>query len=455
MSKKRGFSGDPVTVWRSGENGFRDMELAETLSFTDHVKEWVAEKGRVINGASIPRALWSVVGAPYVGRYRRPSIIHDVYCDDATSYRDRRSADRMFYRACRAEGLTRLSSAILYLGVRFGAWRSGGFLIEDDDQPKLATDLSDRETQDLFLEVAQPIVDSIENLASLPIDEEAEALEYAFDVAITKIAQDGKFAHRTGASESEFFSGEISGTHLLEAGAEPLAPDHSPLVTAGDVEIGGQLIKAPCGAENRVPVPNTDAYPHSAICYLIMNGKYRGTGFFVSPDTIVTAGHCIFGRFGYSRSVQIIPGRDDTNWPYGSVMASSLWVPREWRRRKSASFDYGVIKLSDKTVGEKVGHFEIASLTDQELLAAEITTAGYPSDIQPSRRQHINSGPCDAVSPQRLSYFLDTWRGASGSPVFLQRNGNPVVVGIHNYGHCPNRATRLNARVLADIKDRI
>lgn len=49
------YSGDPKTRWFSGDLGHRNMQLIETFSFTDHVKEWVAEKWRVINGAYILR----------------------------------------------------------------------------------------------------------------------------------------------------------------------------------------------------------------------------------------------------------------------------------------------------------------------------------------------------------------------------------------------------------------
>ena len=58
-----------------------------------------------MDGASIPRALWTLVGSPYRGDYRRASIVHDQACDDAHGDKDkRRAADRMFYHACREGG---------------------------------------------------------------------------------------------------------------------------------------------------------------------------------------------------------------------------------------------------------------------------------------------------------------------------------------------------------------
>jgi hypothetical protein len=59
----------------------RNMRLLESLTFTDSTgKIWSALPGSIINGASIPKILWSILGSPYVGLYRRAAVIHDVHC---------------------------------------------------------------------------------------------------------------------------------------------------------------------------------------------------------------------------------------------------------------------------------------------------------------------------------------------------------------------------------------
>jgi hypothetical protein len=98
------------------------MEVLEDFSFQDPAdKVWTTPAGWKIDGASIPRALWTLVGSPYTGDYRRASIVHDKACDDAGSdAAARRAADRMFYRACRAGGCSTFEATILYIGVRIG-----------------------------------------------------------------------------------------------------------------------------------------------------------------------------------------------------------------------------------------------------------------------------------------------------------------------------------------------
>lgn len=120
-----GFSGEPLTRW----DGTRNMILEKDFYFIDSKGEqWNAKKGSCLNGATIPKALWSVIGAPYVGKYRRASVVHDVavgeLCNPDVSYAERKKADRMFYEACRFDGCNKRFAALLYIGVRFGTWSS-------------------------------------------------------------------------------------------------------------------------------------------------------------------------------------------------------------------------------------------------------------------------------------------------------------------------------------------
>ena len=62
-----GFSGEPLTRWK----GPRNMELVEEVAYTDpNGKKWTVPKNAFINGATIPRALWTWIGAPFAGKYR-------------------------------------------------------------------------------------------------------------------------------------------------------------------------------------------------------------------------------------------------------------------------------------------------------------------------------------------------------------------------------------------------
>lgn len=99
------------------------MQLLEDFTYTDpQGRVWRANVNSVVNGASIPQALWSAIGSPYAGKYRNASIVHDVYC---VLYEGnpskRKEADIMFAQACLCGGCTPRETRRLYAGVRAGA----------------------------------------------------------------------------------------------------------------------------------------------------------------------------------------------------------------------------------------------------------------------------------------------------------------------------------------------
>ena len=57
------YDGEPVTKWNPDG---RTMTLLTELRYTDpHGEVWVAPIGSVVDGASMPRYLWSVMGGPF------------------------------------------------------------------------------------------------------------------------------------------------------------------------------------------------------------------------------------------------------------------------------------------------------------------------------------------------------------------------------------------------------
>ena len=117
------FSGNPKTMWLSDRGDDRDMQVIEDFWYLDQAgRRWDVPAGTVINGASIPRTLWSSVGSPYTGNYRRAALVHDAAVGREGVLRS--ESDAMFYHACLAGGCSQLQAKLLYAGVRLGAWAS-------------------------------------------------------------------------------------------------------------------------------------------------------------------------------------------------------------------------------------------------------------------------------------------------------------------------------------------
>src|SRR6266849_5879287 len=111
------YSGYVEARW---ENDGRTMTLLTELRYTDpQGVVWVAPAGSVVDGASIPRYLWSVMGGPFEGKYRNASVLHDVaYGEHKRPWWD---CDRMFYNAMRCSGVSVGEAKTMYYALyKFG-----------------------------------------------------------------------------------------------------------------------------------------------------------------------------------------------------------------------------------------------------------------------------------------------------------------------------------------------
>jgi hypothetical protein len=109
---------DPLEL-RMNRQG-RSAELTSTFTYVDMAgKRWTAPKGAVVDGASIPKAVWSLIGGPWDGEYRDASVIHDYYCDRKSE--PWRKVHEMFYHAMLANNVSPTKAKVMYAAVyRFG-----------------------------------------------------------------------------------------------------------------------------------------------------------------------------------------------------------------------------------------------------------------------------------------------------------------------------------------------
>ncbi|MEM9089595.1 MAG: trypsin-like peptidase domain-containing protein [Cyanobacteria bacterium P01_F01_bin.53] len=237
--------------------------------------------------------------------------------------------------------------------------------------------------------------------------------------------------------------------------------------------------------DERIRVREPHLRPWRAICSLETQGASRsnkGTGWFVSSNTIVTAAHVLYDRrYGkdnrgefWVENVTVYPGRHGLNYPYPKNPrfkkpievegASKFWIPAPWKKSIDTNpsndggdrnFDFGVIRI-DEPVGNETGWFKMASKTDEFLKGLLVNIAGYPTDSRYSGKYIYHSvGQLKepSANQRRLFYQIDTGQGQSGSPVWYEGNNNePIVVGIHTRGDDDyNSAIRLNTAVVKAI----
>ncbi len=116
------FVGDVEAKWLVESGDDRRMKLLKEFSYVDaNGKRWTTPKDWIVDGASIPRFLWTLVGSPFTGGYRRASVIHDYYCDKKNE--PWQAVHKMFYWASLAGGVSEVEAKILYAGVFVGGPR--------------------------------------------------------------------------------------------------------------------------------------------------------------------------------------------------------------------------------------------------------------------------------------------------------------------------------------------
>jgi glutamyl endopeptidase len=243
--------------------------------------------------------------------------------------------------------------------------------------------------------------------------------------------------------------------------------------THGVARISGTLPETVIFTDDRVLVNAPEKFPWRMICSLEIQGNSGGTGigtgWFIGPKTIATAGHCVFhpSLGGWAEKITIYPGRydlDNTVFPYPQsphftkpIVSKRFEVVNGWINTLSPDFDYAVIHLGEP-VGKETGWFAVAVKDNTALQGTLVNVSGYPGDKDLGRRQYFAASKVGLVTPTRIFYEADTYGGQSGSPAWIQEdvNASPEVIGIHSYGvgggFTLNSATRITAEIFETIK---
>jgi V8-like Glu-specific endopeptidase len=223
--------------------------------------------------------------------------------------------------------------------------------------------------------------------------------------------------------------------------------------------------------DDRVLINAPEKYPWRMICSLEIIGNSGsggiGTGWFIGPKTLVTAGHCVYhpSLGGWAREITVYPGRydlDDRVFPYPKdasftkpVVSQNFEAVSRWINTLNPDFDYAVIHL-DQPVGDETGWFSVAVKDDITLQGSLVNVSGYPGDKDFGKRQYFAASKIGLVTPTRIFYEADTYAGQSGAPTWiLTDSGEHQVIGIHSYGvgggFTLNSATRITAEIFNTI----
>ena len=260
--------------------------------------------------------------------------------------------------------------------------------------------------------------------------------------------------HASRADGSEDVKGhKMAAPELLAA--ESFSFPTTELRDIGEASFGPPVPRAETvhGPDNRVQITNTSVYPWRVHASLLItaadNSQWIGTGWFIGPHTLMTAGHVVFiknsgvpGRDGWVKQIRVMPGRNGNTLPYGSVISTNFRSVAGWTNNGDENYDYGAI-IIPTNLGNTTGWFGFGVYSDADLLASTGNVSGYPGD-KPAGTQWYDAHKIASVNSRKVYYDIDTFGGQSGSAVYRIINGARYGIAIHAYGGAvTNSGTRI------------
>ena len=269
--------------------------------------------------------------------------------------------------------------------------------------------------------------------------------------------------------------------------------------------------------DKRKAIVNTLNSPYRWICRLELNFNgimALGTGTLISPRHVLTCGHNLFNKIGPSAArevteIKVTPGYNcagKTAAPFGFTNKVKVNYHENWKTHLDPQFDFGLITLSseigkksfsilgDKPLGywgDKVngGNTRIIPQTTDVLKDKPFNISGYPGDKccfkQLDRERPIRLEDCRKIlsprfkgdpfqmwggaqfssfgkvtnqsphaHPRLILYDLDTWKGHSGSPLWIRWKQYRNLIAIHTGPYPPanNRGIRITEEVMSQVR---
>jgi len=193
--------------------------------------------------------------------------------------------------------------------------------------------------------------------------------------------------------------------------------------------------------DERVKINSPLHYPFTSICYLEATKPlsdriiyWRGSGFLIGPNVLLTAKHCVESTFG--------KGEDPSfNALFGKTGDRELFDTKALEIHKHPKRDIAMVLL-DQDVGLEVGSFKLSKEFKEKQIISVIGYPGVKTLMSYFRNRgetemYGMTGPLLTVSKGKLTYSLDTSPGQSGGPVsdaLTEKLSEYSAYGVHTNG---------------------
>lgn len=199
------------------------------------------------------------------------------------------------------------------------------------------------------------------------------------------------------------------------------------------------------GAVPRAAAAGTAIPAVGKVYFSLPSGDYVCTGTLVQAanrDTVVTAGHCVWGEHGWASHWVFIPGYHDGGGPYGQYRARMLYTTGGFQEREDLNVDAGFATLATGAGGRHAGDVVAPQpIAFNQARHQYLTAFGYPTHVPydgtrlVSCAGTVHDDTVGHTSDQGMDRCPMT-EGASGGPWFQRWDGGRgVVTSVTSVGY--------------------
>ena len=197
--------------------------------------------------------------------------------------------------------------------------------------------------------------------------------------------------------------------------------------------------------ERRTQIDDTASWPYGCFVYLSVlrtvlpkENRVHGSGVLVGPHHILTCAHIVYDHEahegeGYALAIDAVFGFKEDKAFLGVARGVRVYVYKQFIDHHDKKFDIALVIL-ERSQRHEIGWCGLMCLPEQDLSNETISVTGYPSNVTPNNTMWTMENENSFIKDGLIRYFIDTYKGQSGAPVWVNRSSKPYVVGIHAFG---------------------